>query len=113
MTGPILGTMTTMPRMPRCQVGVFPQIWERCESTVDQKPDWDSESGDMTLTEEKMESEYDMWNVRYVLEEPLWVISARIPGARRCPVCAHDSRKVEHCRLCGAFAELYFFMREI
>ena len=56
-------------------------------------PDWDSEIGDEVDdgVEEKKESEYDVWNVRYVLEDSFLGISTG-----RCFVYAHDSRKVEH-----------------
>ena len=66
----------------------------------------------MTELRRRRESEYDMWNVLYVLERPFFFgISTCILGAGRCPVCAHDSRKMEHSRVVRApLAELYFFL---
>ena len=57
--------------------------------------DWDSESGGEIVdgTDQEEASEYTC------LGGPLLGISTRIPGARRCLVYAHDTRKVDSSRV--------------
>ena len=58
-------------------------------------PDWDSEGGEIDDgADEKEGSEYDMWNLWFVLEGLLWV-SVRVFLVPDDVLCAHDSREVE------------------
>ena len=76
------------------------------------RPDWDSESSDDFdyEVEEKTENMYGMWNVRYVLEGPLWV-SVRIFLVPDDVLCVRTTAaKWNIAGLYGPFAELYFFL---
>ena len=75
------------------------------EAWSPKSPDWDSES--VQGTDEKEGIEYDMWNVRYVLEGSSWVRVFLVPDVLCMRTTAAEWKRAG---LFGPFAELYFFL---